>query len=80
MDFLKTQLFTSFLVSSLYFIVKNLFLRMNTSEEEKEWVRKTVLKDSILLFILTYLILIFKDQIFFSQTSKTEVFMNEPSF
>ena len=80
MDFLKSHVFTSFLIASLYFIMKNIFLRMNNKDEEKEWVRKTVLKDSILLFILSYLILIFKDQIFFLQPPKTNVFMNEPTF
>ena len=53
---------------------------MSNNDEEKEWIRKTVLKDSIMLFILSYLILIFKDQIFFLQPLKTQVFTNEPSF
>lgn len=80
MDFLKSQVFTCFLIAALYFIMKNMFLRISNNDEEKKWVRKTALKDSIMLFILSYLILIFKDQLFFLKPPKTEVFMNEPSF
>ena len=53
---------------------------MNQNEEEKEFVRKTVVKDAILLFVLSYLIFVFKDQIFAIQLPKTQVFTNEPSF
>ena len=80
MEFLQSHAFTSFLISSLYFIVKSLINRVSQNEDEKEWVRRTKLKDSILLFILTYLILVFKDQIFMIQMPKTQVFTNEPSF
>jgi len=54
--------------------------RTINDEEQKEWTRKTIMKDSVLLFVLVYLILIFKDQIFFIQVPKTQVFTNEPSF
>ncbi len=80
MDFLKGDLFVSFLIAAMYFIIKNLLNRMNQNEEEKEFVRKTVVKDAILLFVLSYLIFVFKDQIFAIQLPKTQVFTNEPSF
>ncbi len=80
MDFLKGDLFASFLIATMYFIIKNLLNRMNQNEEEKEFVRKTVVKDAILLFVLSYLIFVFKDQIFAIQLPKTQVFTNEPSF
>jgi len=80
MDFLKGDLFASFLIAAMYFIIKNLLNRMNQNEEEKEFVRKTVVKDAILLFVLSYLIFVFKDQIFAIQLPKTQVFTNEPSF
>lgn len=80
MEFLKSHAFTSFLISSLFFIMKNLINRVQSNEEDKEWVRRTVFKDSVLLFVLTYLILVFKDQIFMIQMPKTQVFTNEPSF
>ncbi len=54
--------------------------RIPGNEDDKEWVRRTVFKDSVLLFVLTYLILVFKDQIFMIQMPKTQVFTNEPSF
>ena len=80
MDFLKGDLFASFLIAAMYFIINNLLNRMNQNEEEKEFVRKTVVKDAILLFVLSYLIFVFKDQIFAIQLPKTQVFTNEPSF
>ena len=80
MEFLKSHAFTSFLISSLFFIMKNLINRVQSNEEDKEWVRRTVFKDSVLLFVLTYLILVFKDQIFMIQMPKAQVFTNEPSF
>ena len=80
MDFLKSHVFSSFLISTIYFIVKNLMNRINKNEEEKEFVRRTILKDTILLFILSYLIFVFKDQVFYIQLPKTQVFTNEPSF
>lgn len=80
MDFLKSHVFTSFLISSIYFIVKSLINRLNKSEEDKDFVRRTVFKDSILLFILSYLIFVFKEQLFSIQLPKTDVFTNEPSF
>lgn len=80
MDFLKSHVFTSFLLSSIYFIVKSLINRVTKNEEDKEFVRRMVFKDSVLLFILSYLIFVFKDQIFAIQLPKTQVFTNEPSF
>lgn len=80
MDFLKSHLFTAFLISIIYFIVKILLNKMNKNKESSNMVRKTVLKDSILLFSVTYLILIFKDQIFFTSSKKTEIFTTEPNF
>lgn len=53
---------------------------MNTNEDEKKYVRKSLFKDCVLLFGLVYLILIFKDQLFFLESTKTQVFTNEPTF
>lgn len=53
---------------------------MNTNDDEKKYLRKTLFKDCVLLFGLVYLILIFKDQLFFLDSKKTQVFTNEPTF
>ena len=53
---------------------------MNTIDSEKKYVRKSLFKDSVLLFVLVYLVLIFKDQLFFLESTKTQVFTNEPTF
>lgn len=80
MEFLKNHLFTSFLIACLYFILKSALNRMNTIDSEKKYVRKSLFKDSVLLFVLVYLVLIFKDQLFFLESTKTQVFTNEPTF
>lgn len=80
MDFLKSYVFLSFLIACVYFIIKSGLNRMNKKKEEHEFVRKTLLKDSILLFIICYLILVFKDQLLSVGEAKTQVFTNEPTF
>ena len=78
MDFLKSHIFTSFLISIIYFIIKNIIYRFDTNLDK--YSKKQLFKDSILLFIITYLILIFKDKLFFFNNQKTEIFTNEPNF
>ena len=80
MDFLNSHLFTSFLLAILYFIIKTMLNRMNTNEEMKIY-KKTILKDSLLIFCISYLVLIFKKKLFFVDvTQKTQVYTNEPDF
>jgi hypothetical protein len=79
MDFLKTYWFVAFLISILYFIVKTLLLRF--SEKDKKEEKKSIMKDGFLVFIISYLVLVFKDKIFsLDSSSKTHVFTNEPNF
>lgn len=79
MDFLKTYWFIAFLISILYFIVKSLMLRF--SEEQKKEDKKSYMKDTFLVFTISYLVLVFKDKIFsLESSSKTHVFTNEPNF
>ena len=78
MDFLKSHIFTSFLISIIYFIIKNIIYRFDTNLDTNS--KKQLFKDSILLFIISYLILIFKDKLFFFNNQKTEIFTNEPNF
>ena len=80
MDILKTHGFMSFVIACMYFIVKSLMNRFNTNKEEYETTRKSLFKDSILLFILSYLLFVAREQLIQYQQAKTEVFTNEPSF
>ena len=81
MDFLQTHVFTSFLISCIYFIVKTFLNKFNVEDKDNyEFVRKNLFKDCVILFILTYLLLIFKEQMFKVMETKTQVFTNEPSF
>ena len=80
MDYLKSYVFISFLISILYFIIKSLLNRLNKDEKTKEVIRKNIFKDSLLLFGLIYIILVFKDKLFLFENKKTEIFTTEPNF
>lgn len=80
MDFLKSNLFTSFLISISYFILQSVLYKLNKNKEEEN-INKKLGKEAFIIFIISYLILIFKDQIFaFDIIQKTQVFTNEPNF
>ena len=78
MDFLKSHIFLAFLISITYFIVKNLLNKFYKNDIKN--YNKIIFKDSILLFIICYLILIFKEKIFIIDTKKTDIFTNEAPF
>lgn len=80
MDLLKTHWFMSFFIACMYFIVKSLMNRINTNKEEYETTRKSLFKDSVIIFILSYLLFVTRDQMIIFQQTKTEVFTNEPAF
>ena len=81
MDILKSYVFTSFVSAWLYFIVKSLINRMNKQDKELyQYVRKTLFKDSVLIFIISYLTFIAKEQFMVALQVKTQVFTNEPTF
>lgn len=81
MDILKSYVFTSFVIACLYFIVKSLINRMNKQDKELyQYVRKTLFKDSVLIFIISYLTFIAKEQFMVALQVKTQVFTNEPTF
>ena len=77
MDFLKSHLFTAFLISISYFIIKMIFYRINKNDKI---TKKMILKDTVLIIIVSYLILVFKDQLFVLDVKKTQIFTGEPSF
>ena len=80
MDILKSYVFTSFVIACLYFIVKSLINRMNKQDKELyQYVRKTLFKDSVLIFIISYLTFIAKEQFMVALQVKTQVFTNEPT-
>ena len=77
MEIFKLHVFTSFLIAIIYFITKILLKRMYKDETIQN---KRVLKDSILIFVLSYFIFIVKDNLTLLDSVKTQVFTNEPSF
>ena len=54
---------------------------MNKQDKELyQYVRKTLFKDSVLIFIISYLTFIAKEQFMVALQVKTQVFTNEPTF
>ena len=80
MDLLKTHGFMSFIIACMYFIVKSLINRFNADKQDYQTVRKSLFKDSVIIFILSYLLFVAREQMIVFQQTKTEVFTNEPSF
>ena len=81
MEILKTHSFFCFVIACMYFIIKSAINRFNKEDKSYyQYVRRSLFKDSILIFILCYLLFIVRDQIVNSINVKTQVFTNEPSF
>ena len=80
MDFVKTYSFVSFLIAILFFIFKTLIFKFSEKTEENETLKKQILKDSFYVFIICYLVFVFKDKLFYVPSAKTHVFTNEPNF
>ena len=77
MELFKLHVFSAFLVAIVFYIVKILLKRMYKDETIEN---KKILKDSVLIFCVTYLVMILKDNLTILDNVKTQVFTNEPSF
>lgn len=77
MELFKLHVFSAFLIAIVFYIVKLLMKRMYKDETIEN---KKILKDSILIFCITYLVMILKDNLTLLDNTKTQVFTNEPSF
>ena len=72
---LNSNLLLSFVIGIVFFIVKVLITRIYKIDKD----RKEIVKDTLLLFSLTYIVLSFK-RVFIPSKEKIEVFTNEPNF
>ncbi len=77
MDFLKTHVFFAFFLSIMYFITKSMLKKIYKDETVET---KQISKDSFVLFIVSYLCLIFRSNLFVMESTKTQVFTSEPNF
>ena len=77
MNMLQSHLFHSFVVAISYFIVKS-FLRRTYKMEHI--TNKMIVQDSILVFVVSYLVCIFMSNINKMTEIKTHVFTTEPNF
>ena len=77
MDIFKTHVFAAFFISVSFFIFKSLLKRIYKDDDIQN---KKTFKDSLLIFVLSYLIFIFKDNFFLLDDQKTNVFTSEPPF
>lgn len=72
---LNSNLLLSFVIGIVFFITKVLITRIYKIEKD----RQEIVKDTLLLSILTYVVLSFK-RVFIPSKEKIEVFTNEPNF
>ncbi len=77
MDFLKTHVFFAFFIAIVYFITKALLRRIYKDETIQT---KQVSKDSMLIFVLSYISLVLRSNMFPPEGIKTQVFTSEPNF
>jgi hypothetical protein len=68
---------SAFLIAISFLIYKGMIKRIY---KDDTIILKQVVKDSIILFGLAYLSLVFKDNLFMIQSSKAQVFTSEPNF
>ena len=80
MDFLKSHTFISLFIAGLYFIIKTLLNKLQKDKDIRENTRKTLFKDSVMIFVICYLSFVFRTQVISFQETETQVFTNEPSF
>lgn len=74
MELLNSNFFISVCISLIYFILK-------TVVEKHKDLRKKILKDSVLVGIVSYAVLIFRSNfVTFESTKSTTIFTNEPQF
>jgi hypothetical protein len=72
----QSNLFIAFVISISFFILRNIILRVYKQEKSK----KEILKDSLLVFVVSYFVLSSKHLLFKTENKKIEVFTNEPNF
>lgn len=77
MDFFQSHLFDAFLIAITFFIYKALLKKIYKDENSNH---KENLKNSIMVFVVSYLILNFKNSIFGEEVLKTQIFTKEPDF
>ena len=77
MNFLQSHLFVAFLISIIFFIYKALLKKIYKDENSNH---KENMKNSIMVFVISYLVLNFKNSLFGDEILKTQVFTKEPDF
>tara|TARA_Y100000389_G_scaffold203265_1_gene251163 strand:+ start:41009 stop:41236 length:228 start_codon:yes stop_codon:yes gene_type:complete len=75
MEVFNNNFFLAGLVSLLYFVVKYF---INPSKEKRN--KKKLFKDSILILVIVYIILILKDNYSSKISQPTTIFTGEPQF
>lgn len=79
LDF-DSNVFVSFLISIVFFILKAMMTKRTDDDNDKKQQRKQLVVDSGLVFFLSYVVLSTRHMFLPSSKPKIEVFTNEPNF
>jgi uncharacterized membrane protein len=77
---MEEYLIISFFVAISFFIFKLVLNKINKDKSDKGDKNSEVMKDSIYIFIITFLVIFGYSNFFKKGSGKTPVFTNEPGF
>jgi len=77
---MEEYLIISFFVAISFFIFKLVLNKINKDKHDKSDKNSEVMKDSIYIFVITFLVIFGYSNFFKKGSGKTPVFTNEPGF
>ena len=77
---MEEYLIISFFVAISFFIFKLIINKINKDKSDKSDKNSHVIKDSVYVFVITFLVIFGYSNFFKNSSGKTPVFTNEPGF
>ena len=78
MQLLNNNFFIAGIISLLFFSIK--YIINNKGKDKDNSKKKMIFKDSMIVLIIAFAILTFKDNYYTKTNEKTTIFTNEPNF